>query len=215
LNFITNNIWWKLVSLVAAFLIWVNISNEPELSTILSAPVEFKNYPKDLEISSTIISSVEVETHGPSGQLRDLNDARLAAVIDFSSVRAPGERTFTLTSAELNLPRGIEVVRIIPAQLRFQFEHRATRSIPVQVPFTGKLPAGLNLESFGVNPTSLTIAGPESRVAAVVKATSDPFDLTQVSADATQRLSVYIGEPQVRFVGVPQVTVNIHVERSR
>ncbi len=215
MSFITNNIWWKLVSLAAAFLIWVNISDEPELSTILSVPVEFRNNPKDLEISSSIIDSVEVEAHGPSGQLRDLSDARLAAIIDFSSVRAPGERTFTLTSAELNLPRGIQVIRIIPAQLRFRFEHGATRSIPVQVPFSGKLPAGLSLESYGVNPTALTIAGPESRVAAVARATSDPFDLTQVSADASQKLSVYIGEPQVRFVGVPQVTVNIHVQRNR
>jgi YbbR domain-containing protein len=65
-----------------------------------------------------------------------------------------------------------------------------------------------------VTPATLTIAGPESRVQAVLKVESDPFDLTQVTRDVTQKLSVYIGEPQVRFLNTPQVTVDIHVEKT-
>ena len=214
LHFITDNIWWKLLSLVAAFFIWLNIANEPELSSIIAAPVEYKNFPKDLEISSEIVDSIDVEAHGAANQLRDVSNSHLAAIVDFSSVKAPGERTFTLTSAEVNLPRGIQLVRIIPAQLRFEFEHRLTRSVAVQVPFTGKLAPGLKMVSQTVTPGTLLIAGPESRVEAVLKVESDPFDLTQVTRDSTQKLSVYIGEPQVRFLNVPQVTVNIHVEKA-
>jgi YbbR domain-containing protein len=213
MHLLTRNLGWKLLSLIAAFLIWANIASEPELTTILSAPVEYKSFPKGLEISSDIVENVDVETHGPAGQLRDLSGAHLAAIVDFSSVRAPGERTFTLTSAELNLPRGIQLIRIIPTQLRFRFEPSITRTIPVQVPFSGRLPDGWKLESFGVSPATLTIAGPQSRVQAVGKAASDPFDLTQVKGDTKQKLSVYISEPQVRFLEVPQVTVSIHVER--
>lgn len=214
MRFLTRNLGWKLLSLIAAFLIWDNIASEPELTTILSAPVEYKNFPKGLEISSDIVENVDVETHGPAGQLRDLSNAHLAAIMDFASVRAPGERTFTLTSAELNLPRGIQLIRIIPAQLRFKFEPGITRTIPVQVPFSGRLPDGWKIESFSVVPATLTIAGPQSRVQAVDKAASDPFDLTQVKGDTKQKLSVYISEPQVRFLVVPQVTVSIHVERT-
>jgi YbbR domain-containing protein len=214
MHWITDNLGWKLLSLVAAFLIWANIASEPELTTILSAPVEYKNYPKDLEISSDIVETVDVETHGPAGLLRDLSNSHLAAIVDFSSVRAPGERTFTLTTAEINLPRGVQLVRIIPAQLRFHFEHPLTREIRVHVPFSGKLPPGMKLAGYSVSPQTLTIAGPESRVEAVDQAVSDPFDLTQVSPDAKQKLSVYIDEPQVRFLKVPQVTVSIHIERS-
>jgi YbbR domain-containing protein len=215
MHFITDNIGWKLLSLVAAFFIWLNISNEPELSAIIAAPVEYKNYPKDLEISSEIIETIDVEAHGPADQLREVSDSHLAAIVDFASVQAPGERTLTLTSAEVKLPRGMQLIRIIPAQLRFQFEHRLTRNIPVQVPITGKLPDGLRFVSQTVTPGALSIAGPESRVEAVLKAESDPFDLTQVTHDTTQKLSVYIGERQVRFLTTPQVTVSIHVEKVR
>jgi len=213
MHLITENIGLKLLALVAAFFIWANIASEPELSTIIAAPVEYKNFPKDLEISSEIVETIDVEAHGPAGQLRDASDSHLAAIIDFSGVKAPGERTFSLTAAEVKLPRGIQLIRIIPAQLRFDFEHKLTRNVPIQVPFAGRLAPGLKVVSHTVTPSALTIAGPESRVAAVLKAESDPFDLTQVASDTTQKLSVYIGEPQVRFVNTPQVTVSIHVEK--
>lgn len=215
MGFFTHNIGWKLISLAAAFLIWMNIAGEPELATILSAPVEYKNYPKDLEISSAIVDSVNVEARGPSGLLRDMTEARMAAIVDFSSVKAPGERTITLTSAQLNLPRGIQLIRVLPAQLRFRFERRATRTLKVEVPYSGQIAPDLVVTHTDIIPPTLTIAGPESRVAAVERALSDPFDLSQVTGNTEQKLSVYIGERQVRFVSVPQVTVKIHVEKSR
>lgn len=213
-NFLTQNIGLKVVALMVAVFVWLNIASEPELATILSAPVEYKNYPKDLEISSNIVDNVDIEARGPSGRLRDLSGARLSAIVDFSSVKAPGERTFTLTSAQLNLPQGIELIRIIPAQLRFRFEHRATKVLEVQVPFAGALPAGVSIASTQIVPPTLTITGPESRVAAVQRAVSDPVDLTQVTSDTQQKVSVYIAEPEVRFVSTPQVTVKIRVAKS-
>lgn len=210
----TQNVGWKLVSLAAAFFIWLNIAGEPELVTILSAPVEYKNNPKGLEISSTIVESVEVEARGPSGQLRDLNGSRITAVVDFSSVNAPGERTITLTSAQINLPAGIQLIRVIPAQLRFRFERRTTKVLNVEVPYSGTLSPGLVITGTQIVPPTLTIAGPESRVAAVERAVTDPFDLSQVTGDTEQKLSVYIAEPQVRFVSVPQVTVKVRVKKS-
>src|SRR5271156_1212440 len=138
MSFLTHNVLWKLVALAAAFAIWLDVANEPELATIVSVPVEYNHFPKDLEISSDIVETIDLEARGPSGQLRSLHDSRIAAIVDFASVTAPGERTFSLTTAELKLPRGIDLIRTIPAQLRFRFERRATRSVSVDVPFSGQ-----------------------------------------------------------------------------
>ncbi|MEP6715479.1 MAG: CdaR family protein [Terriglobia bacterium] len=215
MRFLTNNIGWKLLSLVIAFGVWLNIASEPELSTMLSVPVQFKNYPADLEISSNnIVDAIHVEAHGASGQLRDLARTPIAAVLDFSSVTIPGERTFTLSTREVSLPRGIDLVRTIPAQLRFTFEHRAVRPVKVRIQFSGDLPPGLAIDSFSVNPAELRVAGPESRVSAVPEAVSDPFDLTQVKEDTSQSLAVYMPEPQVRFLDKARVTVSIHLKNT-
>ena len=152
-----------------------------------------------------------LEARGPSGQLRSLHDSRIAAIVDFAGVKAPGERTFTLTTAELKLPRGIELIRTIPAQLRFKFERRVTRAVSVEVPFSGKLPAGFSVAGVDVEPPRLAIVGPESHVLGSGKLISDPFDLTNVTGDTGQTLSVYAPPAEVRILDRPQVRVKIHV----
>ena len=213
MRLLTHNFGWKLLSLLGGFLVWLSIGNDPDLATILSAPVQFKNYPKDLEISSVITDTIDVETRGPSGLLRDWRSARLSAVIDLSNVKVAGERTFTLTSKEVKLPRGVELVRTIPAQLRFTFENRASRELRVDVPVSGELPAGITGITTEVVPPTLTITGPESRVRAAKNAVTDPIDLSQVRGDSRQQVAVYVAESQVRFFTTPQVTVKIHAER--
>lgn len=215
LRFVTQNFGWKLFALAASFFIWMNVESEPDLTTIVSVPVEYSNFPRDLEISSTIVDSVSLEAVGPATQMRSLGESKIPAVLDFSSVTEPGERTFTLTAKEIRLPRGTQLLRTIPAQLRFFFEKTTTRPVPVEVVYSGTLAKGLKLGKVEITPPDLTITGPESHVLAARKLVSDPFDLSRVTGDGEQRLSVYAAEPQVRFTAAPQVTVKVQVLRSR
>ena len=214
MQFLTRNLVWKLLSLVVAFFFWLGVAREPDLATIISVPVEYNNFPGGLEISSRITESIAVEARGPAGQLRGLHDSRIAAVIDFSTVNAPGERTFTLTTKQLNLPRGISLIRTIPAQLRFTFEKQLTREVSVSVKFSGTLPQGLSLGEVDVEPKELSITGPESRVRESKDLISDPFDLTAVTGDSQQILGVYESEPEVRILDAPQVTVKVHIQHK-
>lgn len=214
MHLLTRNLLWKLLALIVAFGFWMNVASEPELATIVSVPVEYNNFPKDLEISSKIVDSIDVEARGPAGEVRSLQDSGIAAIVDFAGVKAPGERTFTLTANELKLPRGIALIRTIPAQLRFRFESQETREVPVEVKFSGRLPAGLVVAGMDVEPPRLSIIGPESRMRESKALISDPFDLTGVTGDATQTLSVYEAEPEVRILDAPQVTVKIRVQRK-
>ena len=46
--------------------------------------------------------------------------AKLAVVLDFSAVHQAGDRTFPIDERNVSLPRGIRLVRSIPARLQFQ-----------------------------------------------------------------------------------------------
>lgn len=212
---LTQNLGWKLFSLLAAIGVWMNVASEPELTTILSVPVEYKNFPRAFEISSDIVESVDVEAHGPAGLLRNLADGHLAAVIDLSSVRTPGERTFTLTESLQRLPRDVTLIRTIPAQVRFRFEPRATRMVPVRISFSGALPPGEKVVSAAAEPPELRIAGPESRVTAVQNLEADPFDLTGEKDTASRVVAVYTAEPQVRILNAPRVTVKVQIAKAQ
>lgn len=210
LEFFTRNIGWKLVSLGAAVLLWISVASEPELATLQSVPVEYKSVPSDLSISSDFVENVVLEMRGPASRLRDLRETRPAVVLDFSSVHQPGERTFTIDPGLVSLPHGIHLVRAIPAQLRFRFERRLTRDVPVAVRFSAP-PAGYAVARYQVAPAKLTIIGPESAVERTPSVTTDLVDLSGVIGSHDFRVSTYLAEPKVRFESPSQSHVSVTV----
>ena len=210
---IFRNIGWKLLSLVLAGIVWVTIHREPIIFSVLAAPVQFKNVPTNLESSSDIVESVDIETRGPAELLRNLSEKKVAVVLDFASVREPGERTFTIERKNTNLPRGVEIVRIIPAQLRFVFERRVVRKVPVEPQVSGTLPNGLHILSTLAYPPELAITGPESKVRRVTAVHTDPVDLNGLTEDKNVRVTAYLSNSQLRFKDSPDVTVKVTVAR--
>ena len=213
IQILTRNIGWKLLSLAAAVLLWISVSSEPELATVRSVSVEYKNIPDDLEISSRIDDTVDLELRGPSGRLRDLRETRPAVVLDFAAVHEPGERTFTIDRSNAIVPTGIQLVRAIPAQLRFTFEHRMSREVPVKVRLSAAHP-GYGVATVAVVPSKLTIIGPESKVQHTDAVVTDLVDITGVISSKEFHVNTYLDEPQVRFQSPSQVTVRVNVKKN-
>ena len=207
------NLAWKLLSLALAMLVWITIYREPEMTSVLAAPVQFKNIPAALEISSEIVESVDLETRGPSGLLRNLSEKRVSVILDFSGVHDPGERTFTIDRTTTNLPRGVDLVRVIPSQLRFTFEPNIVRNVPVDPQVSGAPAAGLRVVKLTSNPLALAVSGPESRVRRLSVVHTDPVDLNGISEDQNVRVTAYLPNSQVHFDESPQVTVRVSVAK--
>ena len=209
----TRNLGWKLVSVAAAVVLWISVSSEPELATLHAVPVEYKGVPDDLEISSRFVEDVTIEVRGPSGRLRDMRDSRSAVILDFSSVHQPGERTFNIESGNLSLPRGIQLVRTIPDQLRFVFERRIVRDVPVEVHLSAPH-EGYSVVHYEVNPPKLTVAGPESSVERIKAVETDPLDVSNVFASKQFRVNTFLPERLSRFQSASQVTVEVVVKKK-
>jgi YbbR domain-containing protein len=213
IGILTHNIGWKLLSLAAAMLIWVSVAIEPELATLQSVPVEYKGVPDDLEISSGVRESVILEMQGPAGRLRDTAGERPAVVLDFSAVHQPGERTFDLDARNVSLPRGIQLVRVIPAQLKYTFERRAEREVRVEVRLSPPH-AGYVIVSEEAIPPKLTVIGPESAVGRTASVATDPVDISDVISSVQYRVNTYLPEPRARFQGPSHVTVRVVVKKK-
>ena len=62
------NSLWKIVSLAAALGLWVVLVGDPEVMTSISAPIHYKNLPRDLDIASEVPERVQIEIRGPSAK---------------------------------------------------------------------------------------------------------------------------------------------------
>jgi YbbR domain-containing protein len=200
---------WKLLSLAAAAVLWVAVASEPEMATVLRVPVQFKNTPSTLEISSDIQSTVRLELRGASGRLRQWSAAPTPVVLDFSKVTTPGERTFNIDASEIHLPRGVQLMTSVPAELRFVFENREQRAVPVQIEYAGTPPNNARVVKVDVDPPNLAITGPTSRVNLVQSVTTDPIDLSNARNGQVFTTAPFIKEPFVRFVHFENVRVKV------
>jgi YbbR domain-containing protein len=206
---LVHNLAWKLLALALAVVIWILVSSEPEYSTFATARVVYSDLPDDLDISSDPVPLVTLELRGPSNELRNLEGPqRPAAVLNMSDA-VPGERTYTIEDGAVHLPRGIELLRSIPSEIRFRFEKRTTRLVPVKARFSGARAAGLDPGAVAIQPASLEITGPESHVSRVQNVVTDAVDLSTGASAVTQRVNAFVDDPFVRFVSSPQVTVSV------
>ena len=198
--------------IVAAVLLWISVATEPELATFVSAHVEYKNLSPAVEINSDVVETVSLEVRGPSEALRLPELPRRSAVIlDMADIE-PGQRTFTINSSDVRLPRGVQLVRAIPAQIRIVFEPGATRSVPVEVRFADGLPEDLQVAEATAEPSALAITGPASRVARVASVQTDPLALKPEAGTSFYTVEAYVTDARVRFQDSPQVTVKVTVK---
>jgi len=205
---------WKLLALAAAVVIWALVASEPELATFATVRLEYKNLPDDLEVSSEPVTSVVLELRGSAGALRDIGQTfHPAVVLDMSSVQ-PGQRTLTVGNGNVKLARGVSLVRAIPSEVRFSFEERGLRSVPVAVRFAGEGQNGYAVASYVVRPSLVQITGPKSRVARIPAVSSDPVDVSSVVGSSEFRVNTFVDDPFVRFTASPQVAVVVTMKKK-
>ncbi len=209
IQLITRNVGWKLLSLAIAAALWIAVAREPELATSLSAPVEFKNMPEDVDFNSAVPDHVQLELRGQSGRLSHDNLADVAVVLDLADAR-PGERTYTIRDTSLNLPSAVSFYRAIPSQLTLRFEHVISRDILVK-PLYEHIPQGYRVQNAELYPAKVRIRGPEQRVRNMEAVSTDPIDLTGVVGQKEIRTHVNVGDPQVRLESQLIITAKVQV----
>jgi len=211
---VRHDFWWKLGSLVAALLLWFVIVGEQELVTTRPAPILYKNLSRDLLIGADAPDGVRVELRGQASKLTADHLGETAVLLDLSDVTGPGERTFTLSTADLHLPEGVTFLRAVPSQLRLRFARMLTREVPVEIRIASPPPAGYRVVHLEAVPDKLRIAGPVAPVTAVQKAETDAIDLNGVTGSTEMRVNTFVADPQVRLDSPSMVTVKLTIEKT-
>jgi YbbR domain-containing protein len=211
---LTQNLGWKLLSVLLAFALWVAIGRDPETETSVVARVHYMNLASDLDISSGLPGEITLELRGPSRRLQQANPASVNVILDFAHVQGPGERSFDITAKDAHLPLGVSFSRAIPAQIRLQFDRVLTRDVPVEARYSGAPTAGYEVLRAELQPAVLRVSGPESHVSGVATLQTDPIDLSGIVGERSGRVHVFTGDPQVQLVTESAVLYKVTVQKT-
>ena len=147
---VPRNIGWKLGALLLSVLLWIAVSAEPDLVTSRAVPILYRNLASQFLVTGDVPESVRVEIRGSAAQLSSSSLADTVALFDLGVIDAAGQRTFTISNDNLNLPRGVTFLRAMPSQLRLRIARLTSKDVPVQVRITGAAALGI---SFSVRNT--------------------------------------------------------------
>lgn len=207
----------KFASLVIAILLWLAVSSAPPTEMTFNVPLEFRNVADGLEVTSGTISQTQVRLRGPSRVLRELNSTDLRVVIDLRgfSPKTAVDRTFDLGSQQVRVPSGVEVLQIVPSYLRLGFDRRAVRTVEVKARVTASLAPGYKIVSVTVDPTVISVVGPETRVNSMDAAMTDPIDASGLIGSHTFLAAAHVQDPLIRFTQPTSVRVTVITEKAR
>lgn len=161
---VTHNFVLKVLSLAFAAGLWTFVNfGERDTEDALKVPLELRNIPATLVITSPRVDFIDLRVMGPRTLLGRIDHSRLSITLDLTGVR-PGPAVFRVATEPLNLPRGVRVVRINPAVVTLDLERVAKKTVPIHLQLDGEPPPGFKLVSARIDPETVEITGPASDV---------------------------------------------------
>ena len=205
----------KLLSLAIAIVLWLLVTGQNEPVTAhLNVQLNFIR-PQSLEISNDPPRTVDVMLTGSRNKLDDLTSLDLVATVDLSEQRA-GERVLRLADkAQIPLPQGVKVDGYQPSAIPVRLEPIVERQVVIEPRLEGKPSDGFEVYAVHPNKGSVTVRGPESRVLALEKVTTESIWVGGRKESFTaQSVAIDVPDPKVDLVE-PIVSVDIEIGERR
>ena len=124
-----NNWWLKLLSLALAYALWSLVTQAPTIDGDISVPLELRNLAPDLQVAGGLSTRARLHLRGSESLLRELGSNDLGLVVDLQGFGA-GRHRFQLTAKNVELPPGIEVVGVTPAEVWLELVPAEAASAP-------------------------------------------------------------------------------------
>jgi hypothetical protein len=111
----------KLLSLVFAVGLWAFVIVEDKGQAVYTVPLDPANVPPGLEVTALGVEAVVVRVQGLRHVLDRLDERDLRAQVSLRGAR-PGDLVVRIRPEDVTVPRGVEVVRVTPSQVRATVE---------------------------------------------------------------------------------------------
>ena len=207
-----NNLSLKILAVLLAFLLWLQVASQETVQMTLAAPVEFLDMPTDLEISNDYPREVEVVLK--SDRPRSLEPGRISVMIDMREA-ASGTTVVHLNENNIRGARGAEIVNITPARLRLQVEETWSREVDVKATIVGAPAEGYQVSAVRIIPPRVSLSGPQSRIEQVTEADTEPISIAGLSDVLTVQVALDLEDTRLRFGSTDRVTTVIVIEEER
>ncbi|MCE5312101.1 MAG: hypothetical protein LLF86_03000 [Nitrospiraceae bacterium] len=212
-SFFTENAGIKIIAVFLSAALWFFVTYRGQSEMIISAPVEFKNVPKGIEILKQNIKEVNLNIRAQESVLKEIRPMDVRVAVDLSGA-VKGENSLYINESDVTAPRGVEVLRVDPMSVKVALDESIKKIVPVKAYITGTLDPGYRLKSVQIKPTTVDIEGPRIEVSKVGILRTEPIDITGLDASISQSIKISTSGRNIRL-SASEAQVSIVIERIR
>ena len=204
LEVITSNWKLKLISLGIAVALWTFVVGQESAEVTVRMPVVISGLPTDMVMANQVANEVELRLYGPQSLVRQAANRPAAKQLNLAGM-GTGEHTFQVLPEELNLPPGVEVLRISPARLRVVLDHRFSRKAEVRPVIKGNPKQGFEVAEVSFDPSKVMVSGIKQEITDLDWIWTVPLEVTGLSKTTT--LKANLRPPDGRAIRLNPTTV--------
>ena len=220
---LSNNLGWKILSVLVALLLWSYIisadSSITQMKTLANVDVITTGLTvlqsRDLALltDTSSLEDIHVRVDASQSNYARVTNDTVHVELDLSQVTSAGVQEIELTGVTTYG----KVVQITPSSVEVVIETLASRYVPVNAEFTGDLSENYWYNIARINPTQVTVSGPSSIVRSIGSALAqvNPADRTSSYLRSVQlTLLGENGEPITNGLARPSITeamVNVEI----
>jgi uncharacterized protein (TIGR00159 family) len=195
--------------------IWFGFTRSQDTITALNVPIEYVNRPANYDILDTSVDEARLQLVGSSALIKSLAPGQVGVRVDLRKA-AEGRNTFTITQADIILPPGVSLNKIQPSTIDVTLDVPATKELPVQVDWTGRLPENTALTLVSVLPETVKVIGGSKTLEKVSTVYTSPVRLDNLPKSGSISTQIVLSPPSLKLApsSSDRVTVRYRLEEK-
>jgi YbbR domain-containing protein len=178
----------KLLALAITFGLWFGVTGLSTPTTKRFTVPLNPNISNNAEITSAIITEVDIIVSGDKRRVDQINRSDLSATLDLTDVQ-PGERVVSLSpdNVSVSLPQGVKLAEVQPSRIAVKLEAVEEKDVDVQANVQGTPARGFEVYSTTVVPPRVRVRGPQSVIETLDHVDTDKIDISGREEDLPAR----------------------------
>ncbi len=200
----------KFISLCLAAMLWYFVGGEDVVEKNVMVPVEVINMPADLIISNRYKREIEVTVRGPRSLILEMGRDQEPFQIDLSQA-TPGTKVESVGNEKIPVNRGLEVQRVQPASIILSLDKLIEKEFQINPVTTGEVTPGYILEGLRLDPSTISITGPQTVLSQVEVLKTVPININGLFESVQLQIPLELDAVLIDLIGETSITADISI----
>lgn len=196
------------LSLFIITAIWLGFTRGRDTLMEMDVPVEFVNRPAQFQILETSANKVHLQFHGSSAIVKSLRPEQVTVRINLAKA-VEGLNVFPITKENIQMPPGLFLNSVNPPTLEVTLDVPATKIVPVQVDWIGKLPDNIVITEVQVIPSEVQVVGGKTLLEGIHTFYTAPLRVDSVTQSGSVTAPLIITPASLKLADPSQERVEI------